>query len=202
MKKLSLVLVLSLLVPIAAQAASVVPRVFSSTAGAQAGFVQRFTPKGFKNAQVETGTVEFGKAPRMRWTYTRPEAKTFVFDGFTTWLYVPADRQVTEHRISENERRDLPFLMLTDAGGVARLFKVTESRSGSEIRSKLIPKGNSILREIIVVSGAADQQLHRLEYTDREGNRTIFEFSNLTRVNSPDSRFTFTVPSGVQVIKN
>ena len=58
-------------------------------------FTQRFTPKGFKSSQVESGTVVFGTLPMMRWCYTAPEPKLFVFDGSKSWFYVPGDKQVT-----------------------------------------------------------------------------------------------------------
>jgi len=50
----------------------------AAVSGKEATFVQRFTPKGFKNAQVESGTVIFGTLPQMRWSYSRPEQKLFV----------------------------------------------------------------------------------------------------------------------------
>ena len=41
----------------------------------------------------------------MRWSYTRPEEKLFVFDGSRSWFYVPADKQVTVTRPRRQTRR-------------------------------------------------------------------------------------------------
>src|SRR5687767_15345272 len=96
-----------LLVPAAVEAASTIEQALSASAGMQADFVHKFRPHGFKADQVERGRVTFGPAPRMRWEYVRPEAKTFVFDGSTSWLYFPADKQVTITRLGDKEKREI-----------------------------------------------------------------------------------------------
>src|SRR5919106_563081 len=78
--------------------------------GMEASFTHRFTAKGFKTSQVESGSVGFGNLPKMRWSYTSPERKVFVFDGANTWFYVPADKQVTQGRVSDSRKSELPFL--------------------------------------------------------------------------------------------
>ena len=75
--------------------------------GMEAQFTHSFTPKGFNNPQVESGSVIFGKLPAMRWTYARPESKTFVFDGSRSWFYVPADKQVTIADIDDQRKREI-----------------------------------------------------------------------------------------------
>ena len=49
-----------------------IDRVAAALPGTEAHFSQRFTPKGFKNGQVESGTVVFGALPKMRWSYLSP----------------------------------------------------------------------------------------------------------------------------------
>ena len=41
-----------------------IDRVAAALPGTEAHFSQRFTPKGFKNSQVESGTVVFGALPK------------------------------------------------------------------------------------------------------------------------------------------
>src|ERR1043165_5614693 len=84
-----------------------IDRAASSMAGKEASFTQRFTPKGFKNAQVESGSVIFGAMPMMRWSYSSPEPKQFVFDGSRSWFYVPGDKQVTVGSINDARKREL-----------------------------------------------------------------------------------------------
>src|SRR5687767_9115904 len=86
----------------------------AAMSGMEASFTHRFTAKGFKNSQVESGSVVFGTLPKMRWSYTTPEKKVFVFDGANSWFYVPADKQVTTGQVSEARKGELPFLLLGD----------------------------------------------------------------------------------------
>ena len=86
--------------------------------------------KGFKNTQVESGSVVFGTLPAMRWSYSKPEQKVFVFDGSNSWFYVPADKQVTVARIDDAKKHELPFLLLGDAAARGKFFSVKEQKRG------------------------------------------------------------------------
>src|SRR4051794_25502127 len=90
----SLLTLTLLLFPALPSFAAEIDRAAAAMAGQEAQFTQRFTPKGFKNSQAESGTVLFGTLPMMRWSYAKPEEKLFVFDGTKSWFYVPGDRQV------------------------------------------------------------------------------------------------------------
>ncbi len=195
--------VLSVLVAASAIAASAaeIDRVAAAMTGHEAQFTQRFTPKGFTKAQVESGTVVFGALPQMRWNYTTPEQKLFVFDGSRSWFYVPADRQVTIGRIDENRKRDLPFLLIGDPAARQTYFAVRENARGDAITTTLEPVDkNAMIRSIAIVSGAADHLIRSVEYTDREGNRTRFELSAYRPHSANASDFMFTPPAGVQVV--
>lgn len=197
-----LIFVLSILVAVPAAAATVDDAV-RAIGGLEADFVQKFTPKGFKNPQIERGRVVFGRLPQMRWTYTHPEAKTFVFDGDTSWLYTPADRQAFRNRLSAADKAELPFLVLSNGDALARAYVVSEKRGPDTVTVALKPKAaNPVLREIILTTGAGDRRLKRLEYADRQGNRTVFEFSNYRKAATDAATFAFKPPAGVEVVEN
>lgn len=173
----------------------------TSMTGMEASFTHRFVPKGFKTAQVERGTVSFGKLPAMRWNYTAPEQKLFVFDGATSWFYVPADKQVTVARVDDAKKRELPFLLLGDPAARDKHFTVRQQSSGGNIITKLTPRAqNATIREATVTSNAKTGLLQRIEYTDRQGNRTTFDFSGYRRSSAGAAAFRFTPPAGVQVV--
>ena len=123
MKKIILALVLILALPLNA---AELDRAAAALSGTEAQFTHRFTPKGFKSAQVENGTVIFGTLPMMRWSYARPEEKLFVFDGQHSWFYVPADKQVTVTALDAARRSELPFLFLGDPSARDKSFVVRE----------------------------------------------------------------------------
>ncbi|MBV8519721.1 MAG: outer membrane lipoprotein chaperone LolA [Acidobacteria bacterium] len=177
-------------------------RAATAMSGMEAGFTHRFTAKGFKTAQVESGSVVFGALPMMRWSYARPEEKLFVFDGTSSWFYVPADKQVTVGRLTEARRRELPFLVLGDAAARDRAFAVREQSRGGSVVTTLQPRdANALVRSVTVTIAPSTHLISRIEYTDREGNQTSFDFSGYHRRAAPAELFRFDPPAGVQVIR-
>ncbi|MCM2313713.1 MAG: outer-membrane lipoprotein carrier protein LolA [Thermoanaerobaculia bacterium] len=166
--------------------------------GSSAEFVQKFLPKGFKKEKIERGNVVFGTLPAMRWAYADPEKKEFVFDGTTSWLWVPADRQVTVHELTEEERAALPFFALSDPSRIAKQF--TLSRSGRTTTLKARDRKAMLLE--ISVEAASDGRLSRLRYLDSQGNATTFEFSRFAAAPAGREAFTFVPPPGVDVVRN
>ncbi len=177
-------------------------RAAAALAGTEAQFTQRFTPKGFKSAQVESGSVVFGTLPMMRWTYTRPEEKQFVFDGSRSWFYVPADKQVTVTTLDASRRAELPFLVIGDPAARAKAFVVRESSRGRSTIVTLQPRSAAaMIRNVTVSIGAATHLIERVEYTDREGNQTVFDLSGFHARAAGNDFFRFTPPAGVQVVE-
>lgn len=175
--------------------------VYSST-GWKADFTQRFTPQGFKTAQVERGTVVFGPSPKMRWNYSAPEAKTFVFDGTTSWLYSPAERQVTVTRLDESKKREIPFLLISDSASLHRHFTIQERTRDGQVLAQVRPKSRSAaVREVTVWIDQTSNRIRSLAYTDRHGNRTVFDFANYRKAAKPDLAFQFIPPPGVDVVE-
>src|SRR2546422_2864324 len=126
-------------------AAAEIDRAAAAMAGTEAQFTQRFTPKGFKNSQVESGSVIFGTLPMMRWSYARPEAKVFVFDGQKSWFYVPAEKQVTISELDDQKRSELPFLMIGDPAARERHFVMREAASGGAIVVSMQPRSTTAM---------------------------------------------------------
>ncbi len=170
--------------------------------GMEASFTHHFTAKGFKTGQVENGTVVFGTLPKMRWSYTSPEEKLFVFDGTNSWFYVPADKQVTTGRITDARRKELPFLLLGDPSARDRVFVVKQQNRGGNVVTTLQPRDKgSIIRSVTVTIAPATHLIQRIDYTDRDGNQTSFSFSGYHRRTASAGTFTFAPPAGVQVIR-
>ena len=195
MKKTLFALALTLALPLHA---AELDRAAAALAGTEASFTQRFTPKGFKTAQVESGTVVFGTLPMMRWSYSRPEEKLFVFDGDHSWFYVPSDKQVTRTTLDPQRRSELPFLLIGDPAARDRNFLVREK--GNVIT--LQPRSASAMIRSVTVTVAPDTHfIRRVDYTDREGNQTSFVLSDVRKRAVSSDLFHFTPPAGVQVVE-
>ena len=191
-----------LVLSLAASPQAEIDRVVAASNGMEASFTQQFTPKGFKTPQTESGTVVFGKLPAMRWTYTAPEAKTFVFDGSQSWFYVPSDQQVTITTITDQRKRDLPFLLLGDPAARARYFDMREKAHGSTTDTSLSPRDRTApIRQVTIETDASTHLINSIAYTDRDGNRTLFRFFSYHPAHLSAGTFTFVAPAGVQVVR-
>ena len=137
----------------------------------------------------------------MRWSYTTPESKLFVFDGTKSWFYVPADKQVTVGVLDDARKRDLPFLLIGDPAARERYFVVKETQRGGSVVTTLQPRDRgSMIRDISMTSNAGDHTITRIDYGDREGNRTSFELSGYHPAAAGSETFRFTPPAGTQVV--
>lgn len=203
MKKTVLVLTSVLLFAVGLSAAPAeLDRAAAAMSGMEASFTHRFTAKGFKTSQVETGSVVFGTLPAMRWSYSKPEQKLFVFDGSNSWFYVPSDKQVTVARVDDAKKRELPFLLLGDASARNKYFTVKEQKRGNNVVTTLQSRNPSALvKSVTLTIAPSTHLLQRIEYADREGNRTSFDFSGYHRRAASADTFKFAPPAGVQVIR-
>lgn len=177
-------------------------RAAAAMSGMEASFTHRFTAKGFKTSQVENGSVVFGQLPKMRWSYNSPEKKIFVFDGTSSWFYVPADRQVTLGRVSDARKRELPFLLLGDPAARNKYFVLKQQNRNGKVVTTLNPRDSkAVVRAVSVTINPSTHLISRIEYTDREGNRTSFDFSGYHRRAASAETFRFDPPAGVQVVR-
>jgi outer membrane lipoprotein carrier protein len=202
MKRSAFILISVLLAASVSAAPLELDRAATAMSGMEASFTHHFTAKGFKKSQIESGSVVFGTLPAMRWSYAKPEQKLFVFDGNNSWFYVPGDKQVTVARVDDTRKRELPFLLLGDAAARGKYFTVKEQKRGNNIVTTLQSRNPSALVKSVAVTIAPSTHLiQRIEYADREGNRTSFDFSGYHRRAASADTFKFAPPAGVQVIR-
>ena len=159
-------------------AMSVVESALGSLLDNEVDFTQRFTPKGFRSATIESGTAIFGPPPLMRWRYVKPERKLFIFNGDTAWLHIDETRELTTTKVSKALRESLPLLFLTDSAWLDANYTMSESKSGIEHIVRLIAKSATVsIAELTVTRSVDDGRLRRVAYTDRDGNVMVLEFS-------------------------
>src|SRR4051794_11894362 len=169
-------LVLSLILVASAAGAAELDRAAAALAGTEAQFTQRFTPKGFKNSQIDSGSVVFGTLPMMRWTYSKPEQKIFVFDGNRSWFYLPGEKQVTVTTLDEAHRRELPFLLIGDPAARDRNFIVRETTRGGNVIATLQPRpASAMIRNATITTAPSTPAIQRVAYSARGGNKTPFD---------------------------
>ena len=71
------------------------------TRSAKASFSQTVTDSGGQVAQKASGTVQFERPGRFRWTYDKPYEQLIVGDGQKLWIYDQDLNQVTERKLDK-----------------------------------------------------------------------------------------------------
>ena len=186
--------------------ARAVQRHYDTVRDFTADFEQAYVGGALKRRTVESGTVAIRKPGRMRWDYVKPETKQFISDGTRIYFYVPADKQVRVSPMPAADRAPTPILFLAGRGDLLRDFRVEETAppSGMDgVRAlKLEPRQpEAEYASLTLVVDAASFQMRQLVVEDAQGGSSTFTFSNL-RENTgvAESRFTFRIPRGVDVI--
>lgn len=188
-----------------AQIVEGIQRFYAEAADLKADFEQIYTYKVYGRTQRSSGKVFFKKKNKMRWDYQSPEAKLFVSDGATLWVYEPEHAQAFKQNLSSSQ---LP---------VALSFMSGEGQLAEEFTAKRLddpPGGGSYLVALTPKRNAGDYQALHLEVDKRSfavlastvldpvGNTNRVLFKNLaTNSGLPDAGFQFKLPAGVHVVK-
>jgi outer membrane lipoprotein carrier protein len=173
-----------------------------------ADFIQVYRAGALKRqTSTERGSVMIKKPGRMRWTYTAPERKEFVSDGFKYYAYIPADRQVVVTDAPAADDPATPAFFLAGKGNLLRDFSVAsgevpQGMAAGTVALKLTPKAAQPDYEwLILALDPATLALRGLVTSDRQGGTSTISFSNLKEnVGLADKSFEFKPPRGVDVV--
>jgi periplasmic chaperone LolA len=147
------------------------------------------------------GRVWLQRPGRFRWDYAKPYAQTIVSDGKTIYLYDPDLQQVTE-RPAKATLAGTPAALLAQGGALGDAFTVQDQgRSDGLDKVSLLPKSTDSDFQSIEL-WLADGVPQRMVFHDQLGDTTDIRFSDVQTNHRIDpSRFQFTPPQGVEVVK-
>jgi outer membrane lipoprotein carrier protein len=172
-----------------------------------ADFVHTYEGGVLRKTVRESGKLVVRKPGQMRWTYTKPEQKTFVSDGRKLYSYIPADRQVYVTSVPPEDQASTPALFLAGKGNLLRDFTVSSPTAPREagaqgVALKLVPRNKERdYDSLVLVVDRSTLQLRSLIAEDRQGGRSAFTFSNLREnIGVSDREFEFKIPRGADVI--
>jgi outer membrane lipoprotein carrier protein len=198
---------------------------YASLQDVQADFAQKTIIAGVNREQKGSGEL-FLKKPAsatamFRFNYAKPKQQ-IVSNGKQVWFYLPENRQVMVSSVAEMFKggNSIALNYLTGLGHVSRDFNASFAREPRDKNGnyllELSPKTPSaVLAKLqLTVSVAAVENFLRdgsvqdifpvlaSVIHDAGGNQTRIEYSRI-RVNKglADSRFSFKVPEGVEVVK-
>jgi outer membrane lipoprotein carrier protein len=169
-------------------------------------FAQAYDGMGMH--RVETGTLLLTRGGRfsegrMRWTYTQPAGKLFVFDGKYAYFYTPGQTEV--QRVPAKELDDLrsPLALLLGHADLAKQLSGMTLTPGADAEATLagIPKGLEQRVAQLRVTAAADGSIRSMVIDETDGSRNSFQFKDEeANAPAPSSDFVFTPPPGTHVV--
>jgi outer membrane lipoprotein carrier protein len=170
------------------------------TRSAKATFTQEVIDANGADQQRASGTVQFQRPGKFRWTYDKPYEQIIVGDGEKLWIYDKDLNQVTQRNL-DKALGSSPAALLAGADDVDKYF----SLNAVGVKGKLDwlevkPYDEGSLFEKIRM-GFRGNTLEVMELRDHFGQKTTIRLSNLQRnpKTSPDL-YTFTVPEGADVV--
>ena len=203
MKKLFILLFLSL--PISAYAGGIgkLKEFIAATHSAQADFTQVVLDRNGKRIQGASGVMQFQRPGKFRWTYRKPYEQIIVGDGERFWLYDVDLNQVTVRRL-DAALGSSPAALLSGSNEIERDFTLRESGSQDGLDwLQAVPRSMDSSFEKILMAFNAQAELVIMELDDAFGHKTVLRFSAMQR--NPQllpSQFRFTPPRGADVLSD
>ncbi len=158
--------------------------------------------------KTSSGSFEFARPNRFRFSYTRPFQQLLVADGQTLWLHDVDLNQVTARKLSQ-VLQGTPAAVIASAGELRALqadFQLSaQGESGGLQWVLAVPRQREGQLQSIRVglrAGAAGPELVSLDILDSFGQRSLMSFSQFeANVPVPAGTFQFKPPPGADVIR-
>lgn len=198
---------------------------YASLQDVQADFAQKTVIAGINREQKGSGELLLKKpasaTAMFRFNYTKPKQQ-IISNGKQVWFYLAENKQVMVSSVADMFKggNSIALNYLTGLGHVSRDFNTSfahepQDKNGNYQLELQPKKPSAVLAKLqLTVSAAAVESFLRdgsvqdvfpvlaSVIHDAGGNQTRIEYSRI-RVNKglADSRFSFKVPKGVEVVK-
>lgn len=158
--------------------------------------------------RTSSGTLEFQRPGRFRFSYKKPFEQTLVADGQTLWLHDPDLQQVTA-RAQAQVLGSTPLALIisaTDLAGLQKDFQLQPeaARDGLQWVRATPKRAEGQVQQVLAGFRASDRgaELVVLEVLDTLGQRSVLTFSQF-EINPAikADAFQFHVPTGTDVIR-
>lgn len=167
-----------------------------------ADFEQQILDGSGQRLQQARGRMWLSRPGKFRWEVDAPYEQLVVSAGEDVTLYDPDLEQATVQTLDQRVTHTPALLLSGSADELTDSYEVSRRQQGTRETFTLVPIDPDTLFEELQMSfrsGALDL----LQMTDSTGQRTAIEFDNV-RMNESldDSRFTFEIPEGTDVIRD
>ncbi len=167
-----------------------------------ADFEQQILDGSGQRLQEVHGRMWLSRPGKFRWEVDAPYEQVVVSTGEEVTLYDPDLEQATVQPLDQRVTHTPALLLSGSADELTGSYDVSRQQQGSSETFTLVPKDPDTLFEELKMTFRGEA-LNLLQMTDSTGQRTAIEFDNV-RMNEPldDSRFTFEIPEGTDVIRD
>jgi outer membrane lipoprotein carrier protein len=189
----------------------VVERVQATCAKTQdlsARFQQTATNRALGQVQEASGLFLAKRPGKMRWEYQKPDARLFVTDGKTLWVYSQSEKQVVVQDVADAQASRLPFSFLAGTCVLAKDFEIalvehsgTRGSPATRILDLKPKRPETGIARMLLEVNTKDYAVEKTTLFDAYGNTTAIALSQL-RLNTgvDDQQFRFVPPAGVSVV--
>jgi outer membrane lipoprotein carrier protein len=158
--------------------------------------------------RTSSGTFEFARPNRFRFSYTKPYVQTLVADGQMLWLHDPDLNQVTVRKLSA-VLQGTPAAVIASASDLRSLqadFELTAQAPADGLQWVLATprsrEGQLQSLRIGLRAHATGVELVTLDILDALGQRSLMQFSRFeAQVAIAPAQFQFTPPPGADLIR-
>lgn len=166
----------------------------------RASFTQTVTSPDGAKKKVSSGSFEFARPDRFRFSYARPFEQTIVSDGRKVWLH-DVDLNQVSVRPAAQALGATPAALLA-GGAIERDFELAPApaRDGLDWVQATPRARDGTVQQLRV--GFRGKQLAALEISDAFGTRSLLQFKDL--VLNPklgEETFRFVMPPGTDVLE-
>jgi outer membrane lipoprotein carrier protein len=153
----------------------------------------------------EKGELLFEKPDRMRWEYTSPQDKVFLYKEGVLETYLPEDKQLTRSPVAEEALKSDIFGIFLGTMSFRDAYSIESNpfpTDATRVRQvKLTPKTEGDYSHILLEIDATTWLPRRVLFLEWAGAKREFVFSRVrTGVRLPSGAFTLKVPPGTEVI--
>lgn len=193
------------LLPSMAQSAAIdsLKTFIHGTRTVRATFSQTLLDRNMHVVQKATGTMQFERPGKFRWTYEKPYEQLIVGDGVKVWFYDHDLNQVTVRKL-DLAIGSSPAALLAGSSAIESSFDLGENGlQGGLEWLEARPKSKEGTFELVRLGFTLDGTLTAMELRDNFGQTTVLIFSRLEKNPKLTPRlFKFTPPERADVISD
>ena len=169
----------------------------------RATFTQTLIDRDMRILQKTTGTMQFERPGKFRWTYEKPYEQLIIGDGVRVWFYDYDLNQVTVRKL-DLAIGSSPAALLAGNGAIESSFTLSENGTQGGLEwLEARPKNKEGTFELVRLGFTPAGVLTAMELRDNFGQTTMLIFSGLEK--NPrlgTDVFKFTPPKNADVISD